>query len=99
MGSVRSSVAEMDSTLALSVFQTLTEKIKQQASALQFVSALMGMFGLVAVLLSSAGIYGLIAYSVAERRHEIGIRMALGARPQQVFFMVFQLSVFLVAIG
>jgi len=99
MGSVRSSVAEMDSTLPLSVFQTMTEKIKQQASALQFVSALMGMFGLVAVLLSSAGIYGLIAYSVAERRHEIGIRMALGARPQEVFFMVFRLSVFLVAIG
>jgi putative ABC transport system permease protein len=77
----------------------MEEKITQQASALQFVAILMGIFGLVAILLSSAGIYGLIAYSVAERRREIGIRMALGARPSQVLAMVVRLTGLLVAVG
>jgi putative ABC transport system permease protein len=99
MPTVRSTVAEIDPAQPISVFQTMTEKIQQQASALQFVSVLMGVFGLVAVLLSAAGIYGLIAGSVADRRREIGIRMALGARPRQVLLMVVKLSFSLVAVG
>jgi putative ABC transport system permease protein len=59
----------------------------------------MGILGLVAILLSSAGIYGLIAYSVAERRREIGIRMALGSRSSQVLAMVVRLTGSLVAVG
>jgi ABC-type antimicrobial peptide transport system permease subunit len=96
---VRATVADLDPAQPITLFLTMSEKINQQASALQFVAALMGFFGLIAILLSAAGIYGLIAYSVAERRREIGIRMALGARPSQVLAMVVKLAAFLVAIG
>jgi ABC-type antimicrobial peptide transport system permease subunit len=99
VGTVRSAVAEMDPTQPVITFMTMTEKINEQASALQFVAALMGLFGLVAIVLSAAGIYGLVAYSVAERRREIGIRMALGARASLVLAMVVKLGVSLVAIG
>jgi putative ABC transport system permease protein len=98
-GTVRSTIAAVDPTQPVSAFLTMTEKINGQASALQFVATLMGLFGLVAILLSAAGIYGLVAYSVAERRREIGIHMALGARTGQVLAMVVRLAMSLVAIG
>jgi putative ABC transport system permease protein len=99
VATVRSAVAELDAAQPVTLFQTMAEKVNQQASALQFVAGLMGLFGLVAILLSAAGIYGLIAYSVAERRREIGIRMALGAHPRQVLAMVVKQGVSLVTIG
>lgn len=96
---VRSAVAELDAAEPVTLFQTMAEKINQQAAALQFVAVLMGLFGLVAILLSAAGIYGLISYSVVERRREIGIRKALGAHPLQVLAMVVKQGVSLVTIG
>ena len=96
---VRSTIANLDATQPITLFQTMAEKIKEQASALQFVAVLMGLFGLAAIVLSAAGIYGLIAYSVAERHREIGIRMALGAKRSQVLGMVVRLAVSLVSIG
>jgi putative ABC transport system permease protein len=96
---VRSTVADLDRTQPITLFQTMSEKINAQASALQFVAALMGLFGFIAILLSSAGIYGLVAGSVTERRREIGIRMALGARPKQVLVMVVRLALVLVGIA
>jgi putative ABC transport system permease protein len=98
-GTVRSAVADLDPAQPITVLQSMTRKINQQASALQFVATLMGLFGLVALVLSTAGIYGLIAYSVAERHCEIAIRMALGARPIQVLATVFKAASTLVGIG
>jgi len=98
-GSVHSIVEELDPAQPITLLQTMSDKINGQASALRFVAVLMGLFGIVAILLSAAGIYGLIAYSVAERRREVGIRMALGARPGQVLGMVLRLALFLVAAG
>jgi predicted permease len=97
--SVHSIVGELDPELPVTLLQTMSDKINGQASALRFVAALMGLYGIVAILLSAAGIYGLIAHSVAERRREIGIRMALGARPSQVLRMVLKLALCLVGIG
>jgi putative ABC transport system permease protein len=96
---VRATVSDLDPGQPITLFQTMSEQINRQASALQFVAALMGLFGLIAILLSSAGIYGLVAGSVAERRREIGIRMALGARPIQVLAMVVRLAIVLVGIA
>jgi putative ABC transport system permease protein len=97
--SVHSIVEQLDPTQPITLLQTMSDKINGQASALRFVAALMGLFGIVAILLSAAGIYGLIAYSVAERRREIGIRMALGAQRGQILGMVLRLVLFLVAVG
>jgi putative ABC transport system permease protein len=77
----------------------MSDKISGQASALQFVARLMALFGLIAILLSTAGIYGLLSHSIIERRREIGIRMALGAHPTQVLAMVLRQGVVLVGIG
>jgi putative ABC transport system permease protein len=95
--SVRASVANLDPSQPITMFQSMSEKISGQASALQFVATLMGLFGFIAMLLSSAGIYGLLAGAVAERRREIGIRMALGARPAQVLAMILKVALMLVA--
>jgi putative ABC transport system permease protein len=99
VASVHPIVEELDPAQPITLLQTMSDKINGQASALRFVAVLMGLFGIVATLLSAAGVYGLVAYSVAEQRREIGIRMALGARPGQVLGMVLRLALFLVAVG
>jgi ABC-type antimicrobial peptide transport system permease subunit len=62
-------------------------------------AALASLFGLLAALLAAFGIYGLLAYAVAQRRREIGIRMAIGARPADIARIVSRHSLALVALG
>ena len=77
----------------------MTQKIKKQAAALEYGAGLMIIFGLTALALCAVGVYGLMSHSVVERRHEIGIRTALGATPSQLVSSVTRRGMLLTAIG
>ena len=62
-------------------------------------ASLASVFGALALILASIGTYGVVAYSVARRTHEIGIRMALGAKPQSVAWIVLRKTLALAAVG
>jgi ABC-type antimicrobial peptide transport system permease subunit len=79
--------------------QTMKEILSDSISRQRFNMLLMAVFGGAALLLAAIGIYGLVAFSVQQRAHEIGIRMALGARADHVRAMVFRQGASLAAIG
>ena len=68
--------------------ETMQEIASESMSAQRFPMILLGAFAVLALLLASVGIYGVISYSVTQRAHEIGIRMALGAEKQNIFRMI-----------
>ena len=79
---------DMDKTLPTPDAQTLGELLDDVASDTRALLGLLGIFGGLAVVLAVVGIYGVIAYAVTQRRHEFGIRMALGARKMDVVCLV-----------
>lgn len=80
-------------------FSTSEQAYSAQLAPRRFNLVLIGVFGGAALLLALAGIYGSIAFHVARRTHEIGVRMALGARPARVISMVVRRSLLLAGIG
>jgi len=96
---VGSVVASIDPDVPFYTAESLTTAIRRAAAEERLLARLVGTFALLAVLLAAAGLYGVISYSVARRRREIGIRMAIGARPTSVVQLVVGRSVKLVAVA
>jgi putative ABC transport system permease protein len=85
---VRRAVGEIDSTLAIAKLATMDELMYDAVAKPRFVTTLLGVLAGLALVLAAVGIYGIMSYSVAQRTHELAIRMALGAEPTRVRAMV-----------
>jgi predicted permease len=96
---LRRAVAQIDSGLTLTDVHTEQQDINESLRAERVLAALTAGFGVLALALACVGIYGIIAYSVANRKNEIGIRLALGAQPAQVRGMILRESTWLAASG
>jgi putative ABC transport system permease protein len=88
-----------DSDLPVSSFRTLAEVRSEGLAPRRVVVSLIGMFGLLALIITAAGIAGVIAFSVNQRTHEFGIRVALGAQRSRVLGQVLREGLVLVTIG
>jgi ABC-type antimicrobial peptide transport system permease subunit len=89
----------LDKDLPVFNIKTLEHQVDESVAQDRFVATLSGVFGGVAALLAGIGLYGVMAYAVARTTREIGIRMALGARPAGVRWLVMKETAGLVAIG
>jgi putative ABC transport system permease protein len=85
---IYSEVKALNKGLPAPKVQTMNARLADVVAEPRFQTLLLGLFGLVALMLVSAGIYGVVSYSVAQRTHEIGIRMALGASPRAVLKLI-----------
>ena len=101
IGPVRAAVAAMDRNLPIAGITTLQEQLDLSTLPARAAGILLGAFGLLGLILAAVGLYGVMAYSVQQRTHEIGIRMALGARASDVLQLVVGrgLSLTLVGLG
>mgnify|MGYP001059968130 CR=1 FL=1 len=85
---MRREVTAVDKSLPIFDIKPMRERIGQTASRMRYSALLLGVFAFIALALASVGIYGVMSYGVAQRTHEIGIRIALGARPVEVVALV-----------
>jgi predicted permease len=96
---IRQIVRNMDPTLPVVRLRTMDEVFAESVSRPRFLAQLLGFFAGLALLLAAIGTYGILSYSVSERRKEIGIHMALGATRSTVLAMVFRQGVKMTVVG
>ncbi len=96
---LRGAIGEIDPDLTILNVRTLDEQVRASLAGQQTLTSLIGVFGVVALLLSAMGVYGVASHWVSHRTREIGLRMALGARPGRLLALVMRQSLTVVGIG
>ena len=99
LSTVRNEMRALNKDVPVYSVQTMTERIGGQLAADRMIAVLLSVFGGAALLLASIGVYGVMGYSVAQRTHEIGIRMALGAEQLDIVKLIVRQGLTLVLIG
>jgi predicted permease len=99
VNAIRETVRDIEGNLPLNNVRTQVEQADQSLAQERLFAKLLSLFGLLAQQLAAIGLYGVMAYGVAQRTHEIGIRMALGAKPGDVLRMILRQGMTLVLLG
>lgn len=96
---LRRKMAELDASMPLYSMKTVGEQLDETLGTERLIAILSAAFGVLATILAAIGLYGVMAFVVARRTKEIGLRMALGARRSEVVWMVLKESMLLVGVG
>jgi putative ABC transport system permease protein len=96
---VRATVGELDRDVGVASVRSMEQVVADFMAPERVTTAQMAVFALIALLIATIGIYGVMSYSVLQRTHEIGVRTALGARPAAVLAMIVRQGLRLTAIG
>ena len=99
VGSLRRAVASVDPELPIAETRTMERVVAESATSRRFTNFVLVTFALIAVVLAAVGIYGVISYSVSQRTHEFGLRMALGAKPSELSTLVIRQGLVTTVVG
>jgi putative ABC transport system permease protein len=99
VSAVRTVLASLDKNLPVYNIETIDGYLSSSVAAKRFITLLLGLFAVLALVLATVGIYGVMAFSVCQRTRELGIRIVLGAQPSHVLRLVLERGILLTFLG